>query len=233
MALSKIIPDRVPAGWNRWNGPSITGVDPRNGQFYVMFGFNGFGGAGGACGMDGRHYIGDGIDLGGLIAPNIETNEVDYPHITEFNEFTTDSCGAGKYRGGCGAKYRIRMYDESPTLVMFGDGKYNPPYGLFKGKPGSCNLAFINEGVEDQRELKAKEAVSLKKGDTFTSYPSGGGGWGNPNERDAELVRADVLDGVISLKSALEDYGCALEGGDFKINWDRTKKLREGVEGSK
>ncbi len=46
-------------------------------------------------GMDGRHYIGDGIDLGGLIAPNVETNETDYPHITEFNEFTTDSCGAG------------------------------------------------------------------------------------------------------------------------------------------
>lgn len=225
-ALSKIIPERVPAGWNRWNGPTITGIDPRSEQFYVMFGFNGFGGAGGACGMDGRHYIGDGIDLGGLIAPNIESNEVDYPHITEFNEFTTDSCGAGKFRGGCGARYRIKMYDESPTLVMFGDGKYNPPYGLFGGKPGSCNLAFINEGSEEQSELKAKEALSLKKYDTFTSYPSGGGGWGDPFERDPELVRIDARDEIISLNSAHKDYGVVLEGENYEINWEKTLELR-------
>lgn len=230
-ALSNVLPDRVPGGWNRWNGPTITGVDPRNGQFYVMFGFNGFGGAGGASGVDGRHYIGDGIDLGGLIAPNIETNEVDYPHLTEFNEFTTDSCGPGKYRGGCGAKYRIKMYDDDPTLVMFGDGKYYPPYGLFGGKPGSCNLAFINEGLEGQRELKAKEALPLKKGDTFTSYPSGGGGWGDPRERTPELVRLDARDGIISINSAYYDYGVVLEGDDLNINWEKTNKLRERVEG--
>ena len=226
IALSKALPDRVPAGWSRWNGPTITGVDPRKSSFYVMFGFNGFGGAGGMPGMDGRHYIGDGIDLGGLIAPNIETNEADYPHVTEFNEFTTDSCGAGKFRGGCGAKYRIRFYDENPNLVMFGDGKVNPPYGLFGGKPGSCNLAFINEGKPDERELRAKEALKLKKGDTYTSYPSGGGGWGDPFERDPELVRCDARDGVISFDSARRDYGVVLEGEDLRVNEAQTRKLR-------
>ena len=226
IALSKALPDRVPAGWSRWNGPTITGVDPRKSSFYVMFGFNGFGGAGGMPGMDGRHYIGDGIDLGGLIAPNIETNEADYPHVTEFNEFTPDSCGAGKFRGGCGAKYRIRFYDENPALVMFGDGKVNPPYGLFGGKPGSCNLAFINEGQPGRRELRAKEALKLKKGDTYTSYPSGGGGWGDPFERDPELVRCDARDGVISFDSARRDYGVVLEGEDLRVNEAQTRKLR-------
>ena len=226
IALSKALPDRVPAGWNRWNGPTITGVDPRKSSFYVMFGFNGFGGAGGMPGMDGRHYIGDGIDLGGLIAPNIETNEADYPHVTEFNEFTTDSCGAGKFRGGCGAKYRIRFYDENPALVMFGDGKVNPPYGLFGGKPGSCNLAFINEGKPGRRELRAKEALKLKKGDTYTSYPSGGGGWGDPFERDPELVRCDARDGIISFDSARRDYGVVLEGEDLRVDEAQTRKLR-------
>lgn len=225
-ALSNVIPDRVPAGWNRWNGPTITGIDPRNSEFYVMFGFNGFGGAGGLNGMDGRHYIGDGIDLGGLIAPNIETNEVDYPHITEFNEFTTDSCGAGEFRGGCGTKYRIKLYDENPTLVMFGDGKYYPPYGLFGGKPGSCNLAFINEELEVEKELKAKETVCLKKDDTFTSYPSGGGGWGDPLKRDPELVKIDVRNEIISNESALKNYKVVLEGDKFEINWEKTNNLR-------
>lgn len=226
MALSPILPERVPAGWNRWNGPSITGIDPRNDNFYVMFGFNGFGGAGGAQGFDGRHYIGDGIDLGGLIAPNIETNEVDYPHITEFNEFTTDSCGAGEYIGGCGAKYRVKFYDEHPTLVMFGDGRVNPPYGLFGGKPGSCNMAYVNEGLPGEQLLPAKGAVELKAGDTFTTYPSGGGGWGDPHKRPAEKVRMDVKNGLISLENAKATFGVVLEGDDLSINEAETKKLR-------
>jgi N-methylhydantoinase B len=231
MALARVLPERVPAGWNRWNGPTVTGIDPRSGEFYVMFGFNGFGGAGGMHGMDGRHYIGDGIDLGGLIAPNIETNEADYPHITEFNEFTTDSCGAGEFRGGCGAKYRIRMYDDQPNLVMFGDGKVNPPYGLFGGKPGSCNLAFINEGLSGERELKAKESIRLKKDDTYTSYPSGGGGWGDPMSRDAELVAADVRNEIVSFDSALKDYGVMLDTETLEINVEATKQYRENHKG--
>jgi len=230
-ALAQVLPQRVPAGWNRWNGPTITGIDPRKNSFYVMFGFNGFGGAGGMPGMDGRHYIGDGIDLGGLIAPNIETNESDYPHVTEFNEFTTDSCGAGKYRGGCGAKYRIRMYDQAPKLVMFGDGKVHPPYGLFGGKPGSCNLAFINEGKDAQRELKAKEAVQLKAGDTYSSYPSGGGGWGDPLERDPEAVRADARGQIISPASAREQYAVVLEGEQLSVNLQQTQALRASRRG--
>ena len=230
-ALAQVLPQRVPAGWNRWNGPTITGIDPRKNSFYVMFGFNGFGGAGGMPGMDGRHFIGDGIDLGGLIAPNIETNESDYPHVTEFNEFTTDSCGAGKYRGGCGAKYRIRMYDQAPKLVMFGDGKVHPPYGLFGGKPGSCNLAFINEGKDGQRELKAKEALQLKAGDTYSSYPSGGGGWGDPLERDPVAVRADARGQIISLSSARDLYGVVLEGEDLTVNLEQTAALRASRRG--
>jgi N-methylhydantoinase B len=198
-----------------------------------MFGFNGFGGAGGMPGMDGRHYIGDGIDLGGLIAPNIETNEADYPHITEFNEFTPDSCGAGKFRGGCGAKYRIKFYDEEPTLVMFGDGKIHPPYGLLGGKPGTCNLAFINEGTDEHYEIKAKESLKLKKGDTYTSYPSGGGGWGDPLERDPELVRMDTRNEIISPESAYNDYGVVLEGEDFAINHAETNRVREERKGGK
>jgi N-methylhydantoinase B len=226
MALADILPDRVPAGWNRWNGPAITGVDPRNDQFYVMFGFNGFGGAGGARGSDGRHYIGDGIDLGGLIAPNIETNEVDYPHLTEFNEFTTDSCGAGEYRGGCGARYRIKFYDKAETnLVMFGDGRVNPPYGLFGGKQGSCNMAYINKGMKDEALLPCKGVVSLQSGGSFSSYPSGGGGWGDPKKRDAEKVRMDVKNGYVSREAAEEVYGVVLDK-ELNIDKERTAKTR-------
>jgi len=233
MALSDVLPDRVPAGWNRWNGALISGIDPRTEEFYVMFGFNGFGGAGGMSGMDGRHYIGDGIDLGGLIAPNIETNETDYPHITEFNEFTTDSCGHGEFRGGCGARYRIRMYDDSPNLVMFGDGRVFPPYGLFGGKPGTPNMAYINEGLEGERLLASKEAAELTGGTTYSSYPSGGGGWGDPLNRDPELVRIDARNGIISEKSAHEIYGVVFTGDTFEIDKEKTAGLRKSLKGER
>ena len=226
-ALSQVLPDRVPAGWSRWNGPAISGIDSRNDNFYVMFGFNGFGGAGGMSGMDGRHYIGDGIDLGGLIAPNVETNEVDYPHITEFNEFTTDSCGAGQFRGGCGARYRIKFHDKEPNFIMFGDGRDFPPYGLFGGKEGSPNMAYLNEGTTGGRLLKSKESMILKAGDTFTSYPSGGGGWGAPESRDPEAVRMDVINEIISLESATTIYKVVLEGEDFQVNVGKTSELRK------
>jgi len=226
MALSEILPDRVPAGWSRWNGPAITGVDPRNDNFYVMFGFNGFGGAGGARGMDGRHYIGDGIDLGGLIAPNVETNEVDYPHITEFNEFTTDSCGAGEYRGGCGAQYRIRFYDGAETdLIMFGDGREHAPYGLFEGKEGSLNMAYLNEGLEGAELLPSKGVSHISGDGTFTSYPSGGGGWGNPHKRPAQTVAMDAKNGYISRTNAKEVYGVVLNE-DYTVDEANTKALR-------
>jgi N-methylhydantoinase B len=227
-ALSQVLPDRVPAGWNRWNGPAITGIDPRSGDFYVMFGFNGFGGAGGMRGMDGQHYIGDGIDLGGLIAPNIETNEMDYPHITEFNEFTTDSCGAGEFRGGCGAKYRIRVYD-APSLVMFGDGRDHPPYGLFGGLPGSVNMAYMNEGRPGEYVIKAKDSLQLKRDDVYTSYPSGGGGWGDPLDRDVERVRDDARNEIISVESAEKIYGVAFKPGGWEVDDEATVALRQAL----
>ena len=226
MALSDILPDRVPAGWNRWNGPTITGIDSRSGDFYVMFGFNGFGGAGGAKGMDGRHYIGDGIDLGGLIAPNIETTEVDYPILTTFNEFTTDSCGDGEYRGGCGAGYQIRFYEDAETdIVMFGDGRKFPPYGLFGGGEGTVNMAYLNEGEEGEQLLDSKGVSHVSGPQTFTSYPSGGGGWGDPKKRDAKVVAMDARNEIISVKAAREIYGVALND-DFTVNEEETKKLR-------
>jgi N-methylhydantoinase B len=157
--------------------------------------------------------------------------EVDYPHVTEFNEFTTDSCGAGKFRGGCGARYRIRLYDPAPNLVMFGDGKVHPPYGLFGGKPGASNRAFLNQGRAGERELAAKEAVQLGEGDTYTSYPSGGGGWGDPLERDPEAVRRDARGEIISLDSALQVYGVVLEGEELAVNEQQTAALRKSRRG--
>jgi N-methylhydantoinase B len=109
---------------------------------------------------------------------------------------------------------------------MFGDGKKTAPYGLFGGKTGSCNLAFVNEGRSSQRELKAKETVQLMKGDTYTSYPSGGGGWGDPRERDPESVREDARNEIISREQAEKLYGVVLVGEEYSIDTTKTRALR-------
>jgi N-methylhydantoinase B len=226
MALSKAMPDRVPAGWNRWCGPSISGINLRNGEFYVQYTFCGMGGGGALPFMDGLSYIGDGIDLGGLTAPNIESNELEYPHITEFHEFLPDSGGAGKYRGGMGVRYRIHFLgEEAPTFVMFGDGKVNPPFGLFGGKPGSLNRPILNDGRPDQRELPAKGVVELKKGDFYSMYSSGGGGWGNPFERDLVRVQGDVRNGLVSVNSARNNYGVVFQD-NLELDLQATAILR-------
>ena len=109
---------------------------------------------------------------------------------------------------------------------MFGDGRDNPPYGLFGGGEGSPNMAWLNQGLENERLLKSKESVNLGQGETYTSYPSGGGGWGDPAERDPGLVRLDAMNEIISLEAAEKIYKVVLEGDDLRINETKTAELR-------
>ena len=224
-ALAKALPDRAPAAWNRWCGPAISGIDPRSGEFYVNYAFCGMGGGGAMPYQDGPSYVGDGIDLGGLTAPNIETNELDSPHITEYHEFLTDSGGAGKWRGGLGVRYSIKFYDEEPFLAIFGDGVRNPPFGLYGGRPGSTNYLVINEGTGEEGVLPAKGMRQLKRGDVYSIRSSGGGGWGSPHERDVQRVLDDVRDGYVSLEAAAKVYGVVIRDG--QVDEQETAKLRD------
>jgi N-methylhydantoinase B len=229
MALSKALPDKAPAAWNRWCGPAISGIDPRTGQFYVGYAFCGMGGGGAMPTQDGQSYIGDGIDLGGLTAPNIETNELDMPHITECHELSMDSGGAGKFRGGLGVHYAIRFCDEAPFLAIFGDGVESPPFGLFGGHSGTTNRLLVNEGTPREESLPAKGTCSLKKGDRYIIYSSGGGGWGNPLERDPAAVLDDVRNGYVSPEAAEKVYGVAIRNGT--VDPVLSEKLRAGRAG--
>jgi len=224
MALSQALPERAPAAWNRWCGPAISGIDPRRGQFYVGYAFCGMGGGGAMPYQDGPSYIGDGIDLGGLTAPNIETNELDMPHVTEHHEFLPDSGGAGRFRGGLGVRYAIRFYDEAPFLAIFGDGVQHPPFGLYGGLPGSTNRLLVNEGTDGEEVLPAKGMRQLKAGDTYTVYSSGGGGWGNPLQRDPAAVLDDVRNGYVSVEAAERVYGVVIRDG--KIDEWATERQR-------
>ena len=88
-------------------------------------------------------------------------------------------------------------------------------------------MAWLNQGLSNERLLKSKEAVNLTSGETYTCYPSGGGGWGDPAERDPELVRLDARNGIISLESAEKTYKVVLEGDLLEVNKAATAELRK------
>ncbi|MBW8012742.1 MAG: hydantoinase B/oxoprolinase family protein [Chloroflexi bacterium] len=226
MALAQAVPDKVPAGWNRKAGPTFTGTDPRNGRFFIQFCFCGMGGAGANPDADGISFTSDGIDLGGLLAPNIETMELQCPQINLKHEFLTDSGGAGEFRGGLGITYKIKWLAPEVSASMHGDGVIHPPYGLFGGQPGTVNRPVINEGRDSQINMPSKGLFKLGVEDTYTLYSSGGGGWGDPLNRDPEKIREDVRNELVSVEKAKSVYGVALSK-NLEIDPEATQKLRK------
>jgi len=225
-ACAEIVPERIPAGFGRYCGPSFYGVDPRNQKFYVGFAFCCLGSGGALQGQDGMPYMAPISNYGGVRSPNNETNEVQYPLLTLAHHLETDTAGAGKYRGAPGVKYQIEFCGSDPSIVMFGDGMKIPPYGLMGGKVGSLNRNQLTIKGTETKSLKSKTPpLKLQLGDTLTLYSSGGGGWGNPFEREPQQVYVDYKNGYISQKTALKEYGVVVttEG----VNWQKTKKARQ------
>ncbi|WP_088227442.1 hydantoinase B/oxoprolinase family protein [Desulfosporosinus sp. FKB] len=224
-ALEPVACEQLPAGFGRYCGPSFYGIDPRNHEFYVGFAFCALGSGGGIEGRDGNPYMAPLSNYGGVRAPNIEVNEIQYPHLTLCHELEMDSAGSGMWRGGPGIRYSLKFYGDNTNIVMFGDGMKIPPFGSSTGKPGSLNQVELTSIEEQTIYLRSKEgARSLPNGEVLTIISSGGGGWGDPYQRDPELVRQDVRDGIISLLKARQDYGVVLT--DKGIDQEQTEKLR-------
>ncbi|HBV87433.1 MAG TPA: hydantoinase [Desulfosporosinus sp.] len=224
-ALDSVAGQRLPAGFGRYCGPSFYGIDPRNQEFYVGFAFCALGSGGGISGRDGYPYMAPLSNYGGVRAPNIEANEIQYPHLTLCHEMEIDTSGAGTWRGGPGVRYSIQFQGDPTNIVMFGDGMKIPPFGAAKGKPGSLNYVELLTINGEKIPLESKEpSRSLSKGTVLTMVSSGGGGWGDPWQRDPGKVEQDVLDGVISRAKAREDYGVVVvEEG---VDWAATTELR-------
>lgn len=227
-ALDQAVPGQVPAGYGRYAGPSFYGTDPRNQRYYVGFSFCSLGSGGASQDQDGKPYMATLSNYGGVKAPNIESNEVQYPHVTLYHEMERDTAGAGTFRGGAGLKYGYRFYDESGHIVNFGDGMKFPPYGLHQGHPGSLNRGvFHHEGKAIL--LESKEAPRKTSfGDVVELHSSGGGGWGDPLDRDPHLVYLDVLDDIISMKTASETYGVIMS--DVGVDEKQTRKKRKTLQ---
>lgn len=226
-ALDQAVPGKVPAGYTRYAGPSYYGTDPRNNRYYVGFSFCSAGSGGAMKGRDGKSYMSPLSNFGGVKTPDIESNEIQYPHITLYHEIKTDTAGAGEYRGGGGMRYAFELYNEGSHIVNFGDGMKFAPYGLNGGHQGSLNKGiFMHKGKPII--MASKEAPRrVSKGDQVILHTCGGGGWGNPLNRPAEKVYDDVLDEIITIQTAKDIYGVVIT--ETGIDYDKTNEIRKKI----
>ena len=119
-----------------------------------------------------------------------------------------DSEGAGKWRGGMGT---IRTYRcdavEDAYLMCWMERSKTTAWGVFGGQPGKGPVVIVNPGTPDEVRMCKTNRYPLKNGDIIMVCTGGGGGYGNPLERDRKAVKEDIDNGYISLERAREVYG--------------------------
>jgi N-methylhydantoinase B len=153
----------------------------------------------------------DGSDVVHIV-PNsrnlpAEFSEQRYPVLVESLALRTDSAGAGKRRGGFGYDKRVRSLDDC-LLLSNADRSELSPYGVNGGLAGAPYGVSVESEDGEIRSLPGMvDDVPVKGGELVKLWTSGGGGWGDPLEREVDLVRYDVLCGLVSPESAETDYG--------------------------
>lgn len=228
-ALGQCDPTRVPAGFFSVFTAGYGGIDPRTGKVFIGWCFGALGGGGGYPHRDGDSFVAPISNYNGILVPNIETDEVNFPIKTLRHEYLADTGGAGRQRGGNGVEYTIQFRGVAPDVTVFGDGAVIPAFGLNGGADGSLNVGCLNAGTPKQKLLSSNEGWNrCKDGDTLTIRTAGGGGWGCPLERDPAAVLLDVADDMVTVEAARDRYGVVIRGGavDEKATALRRAEMR-------
>lgn len=210
-ALYQAIPTKVTAGWNPMLCIMLTGYDSdRQRKFADMLINSCKGGAGATYSHDGWAHLGLIGGGGGIMAQDPEVFEIETPVIFHRFEFTTDSGGAGQYRGGLGIDTILEITENDISVNVYGDGisEDSVAFGLSGGSNGSINRLKIilpNNGGEIYPFSKVI-IDSLPKGTIIHQFAGGGGGYGLASKRNTELVKYDIKAGYISRKAANSLY---------------------------
>jgi N-methylhydantoinase B len=194
------------------------------------------GGWGGRNGRDGTNLMNACFGTGMLSQP-VEGQERGNPILTTEFEAITDSAGPGKWRGGVGARKTSLLREAENTVISYicdreravvwgtNGGLPSMPHGLHIRRAGANQDTWLGSVFSD---------VPLQSGDLFSRPTAGGGGYGDPLERDPEKVRADVADDYVSIERAATDYGVVLKVIDidlceYEVDHASTQKARTEI----
>ncbi|MEM7028501.1 MAG: hydantoinase B/oxoprolinase family protein [Chloroflexota bacterium] len=231
-ALSNAVPDRCPAGEYMLFGTFMFRVDPRLGKPFIAI--DPVDGGGGALpfddGADGLIFHGDG-DVPNLPA---EVCENRWPVRLERYELNADEYGIGKYRGGMGCIREYSFLEDDILIQIANEQTISKPHGLHGGHEGGINYLVVRPGT-DQEEILTERASffgPFSKGEVITCRSGGGGGYGDPLDRDPQRVQSEVLNELLTADQAKAFYGVIIDTnaqGDPVVNEAQTVAQRAAM----
>ena len=206
-AFSQICPDKVPAaGQGTMNNITVGGItdDSLPWTFYETIG-GGSGGRPGSDGVDGIH-----VNMTNTMNTPIEAIETYLPLEFEAYRLRSDSGGAGQYRGGCGIERIWTLTSSKATLSIMAERTKIPPWGLKGGKPGRTGEYILVRSNGEKVTLPSKVTIDISRGDKLIIRTPGGGGYGDPSNRDIRKIIQDIENGLVTKEGAKSDYGVVL-----------------------
>jgi N-methylhydantoinase B len=230
--LYQAVPERVAAEGSSclWNpplrgGPSVSGPPSGNRRVLpdfevITFNSGGTGARPTKDGLDGTAFP------SGVRTMPVEATENVAPIVIWRKELRPDSAGAGRTRGGFGQIMEIAGKDDLDFAcnAIF-DRVAHPPKGRDGGGDGAPGRVALKSGAT----LRTKGLQIIPEGDRLMLCLPGGGGMGDPMERDPALVASDVRDGLVSIQAARNDYKVVL-GPDGTVDQQATRELREAAD---
>jgi N-methylhydantoinase B len=205
-ALAPVMPERVAAASHGDSMVSyITGLRDRNGNLFVNVDCL-VGGWGGWDGSDGESCLINSVN-GALHDFPIEVVESRYPLRVRRYALRPGSAGAGKWRGGAGTIREFEAESDDMWVSLWYDRSKTPAWGLFGGHDGVPPVVEINPGTPEAKQMLKVNRLPLRAGDVVRCMSGGGGGFGDPRERDPQLVERDLVEGVITPEQARTVYG--------------------------
>ena len=218
-ALEAAVEGNIEAGSHGVHGMGFSSQRPPNFIYYET-----------VAGGGGARPVKDGIE-GVHTASNlpIEAMELEFPIMADRLEYVPDSAGAGRFRGGLGIRKDYRMLTD--TYVGTHSNRHRiPGPGLSGARDGTLTRILRNPDGEAPQTLPREGTfIPVEAQDVVTIISGGGGGYGDPLERDPELVLWDVLNGKVTEEGARRDYGVAIDLADRKVDQEATILLRSGL----
>jgi len=233
-ALGKLLPqESLSAGWGSCVSAFTTSINPRTGRKFTEGHLNAMGSGGGAVwGADGFPGVLSEVGGGGTMIAEVEDVENEIPWLIRHSQFRIDSGCAGRWRGAPGTEYEVEFPGQNNVAVYpIGEGeKFLPP------SVGGATNTVIEPKRLTRYITRHGEKIPVEKGrpivfnedggEVMVIDVHGGGGVGDPFERDVEAVRMDVLNEIVSIEGARLDYGVVIDPETFEVNEEETKKLR-------
>jgi N-methylhydantoinase B len=228
-ALAPAMRDRVPAAHHGLLGGAVVfyGTDPKTNRRFIVQSVEG-GGWGGRPHEDGVHGS-VSICQGDVRNGSIEGIELKCPVVVEARRLVPDSGGAGRHRGGLGLDVQVRNLVEGRWNLDNPRRRDCRPWGLWGGKDGGYAEHLTRRPGETEFRSEAGYAVPVPIGTSAITRTGGGGGWGNPLERDPAAVRWDVIEELVSPAAAERDYGVVLTAA-LEVDLPATRARRAQME---